>query len=371
MAEAAEGNTGSALTTLTALATSDLGFVESSLPLFRGAVSSDRAKSLSNLARTRRDGPELSVDLGSVIEKALVYPETLDSDGAARQPDLPAPSAANAEKLYAAGQYRLCSEALRNSRGAGTESQLPLLVSCSFFAGNFAAASSEAQRLKSSAQTRARGLYWESKADQKLAIAAFARAGELDADSPRMHVLIGDSFRQARNWGDAEAEYRKAVALDPKSHSARLGLAIALFTELKTDEAFDLDRGLLSEDAIDAEANLLAGEILVQQNRFTEAEPYLSKCRNLKPEFVARLHALLGQVYAETNQIPKAISEYKAGLSTDEDGSIHYRLARLYQKSGYKAEAEEAFRTSKRLRNQWDERAHISFGQGSTELSNE
>ena len=43
-----------------------------------------------------------------------------------------------------------------------------------------------------------------------------------------------------------------------------------------------------AEDAADPEANLLAGEILVQRNQFPEAEPYLLKCANLKPELVPR-----------------------------------------------------------------------------------
>jgi predicted Zn-dependent protease len=229
-----------------------------------------------------------------------------------------------------------------------------------------------AQRLKTIAATRDAGIVLGKQGRSETGdYGALVRAGEIDADSPRMHILLGDVFRQKRQWGDAESEYRKAVALDPKSHAARLSLAIVLFSELKTDEALDIAHSLLAEDPNDQEANLLAGEILVQQNLFAAAEPYLSKCRNLKPEFVPRLHVLLGQVYAETDRIPEAISEYKAGLSTDEDGSIHYQLARIYQKSGDKNAADEAFKDSIRIRHQWDDRAHIAFGQNSTDLSNQ
>ena len=188
---------------------------------------------------------------------------------------------------------------------------------------------------------------------------ALIHAGEIDADSPRMHVLLGDVFRQKRRWQDAEAEYRKAVALDPKSHAARLSLAIVLFTDLKTDESLEIDRSLLAEDANDQEANLLAGEIFVQKSLFSQAEPYLTRCTNLKPEFMPRLHVLLGQVYAATDRIPAAILQYKSGLSTDDDGSVHYQLARLYQKTGDNNDAEEAFKTSKRLRSQFDERDRL------------
>ena len=190
---------------------------------------------------------------------------------------------------------------------------MQLLAFCSFYEADFQTTSLAARRLRRNADTRAQGLYWESKADQKLAIAALARAGEIDANSPRMHALLGDVFREKRRWDEAEAEYRKAVALDPRSRSARLSLAITLFSELKTDEAFNLDESVLAENAADPEANLLAGEILVQRNQFPEAESFLLKCANLTPELVPRYHALLGRVYAETDRVHGGHSGIQTG----------------------------------------------------------
>ena len=59
-------------------------------------------------------------------------------------------------------------------------------------------------------------MYWESKADERLATTALTRAGETNANSPRIHVLLGDVYRQKRAWGEAQSEYRKALALDPE-----------------------------------------------------------------------------------------------------------------------------------------------------------
>jgi tetratricopeptide (TPR) repeat protein len=369
VAQLAQGHREIALTSLTALAETDPGFVASNLPLLRSAVSADQINSLTNLALAQPDDAARSVNISSLIERAFASPDApLTPASADVQPSgTLALSNAYAESLYASGEYAKCSEALRPTLRSISSDQLQVLASCSFYAGDFETASKAAQHLKSNTASRVQGLYWESKADQKLAIGALLRAGEIDADSPRMHVLLGDIFRQARNWGDAEAEYRKAVALDAKSHSGRLSLAIALFSELKIDEALEVDANLLAEDPNDPEANLLAGEILVQRNLYAEAEHYLDKCRNLKPEFLPRLHVLLGRVYVETDRIPAAISEYKAGLSTDEDGSVHYLLARIYQKAGKKEAAAEAFKDSQRIRRQWDDRAHIAFGQAPTE----
>ncbi len=61
------------------------------------------------------------------------------------------------------------------------------------------------------------------------------------------------------------------------------------------------------------------------------------------------------------------MAEYKLGLSTDENGSIHYQLARLYQKSGNKAAAQEAFAESKRLANRRNNRTRLEQGQVGTD----
>jgi tetratricopeptide (TPR) repeat protein len=373
VAAASDGHPDEAVEDLASIAMADPGFVQSSLHLFRGALPDDQAKVLADLARSRQSAGDLSVDLGSIIEQTLLS-ETVSGQGVdeSRTPELTSEAPpSEAERLYAAGKYAACDRALKPALEKLDRAQQQLLASCSFYTGDFATTTMAAERQKEDPVTMVQGLYWETKADQKLAIAALNRAGEIDADSSRMHVLLGDIFRQKRRWDEAEMEYRKAVDLDPKSHAARLSLAIVLFTELKTDEALGIDRRLLSENSGDPQANLLAAEILVQRALYAEAEPYLSKCHSLEPEFVPHLHALLGQVYAETGRIPAAISEYKAGLSTDEDGSIHYQLARLYQKSGDKVAAEEAFKASKRLRSHWDERAHIALEQNSTDLSHQ
>ena len=350
------------------LVAADPDFVQSALPLFEDVLSPDQTRSLVEMARRRQDTGDHSFDLGSLVEAAFTSGGLPRRVALSQDPNVqthPDSDPGSAAGFYAAGAYARCVQSLKPALAQLSAAQQRLLASCSFYSGDFQITSIAAARLKASPATRLEGLYWESKADEKLAILALARAGELEPDSPRLHVLIGDVFRQKRHWSEAEAEYRKAIDLDPKSRAGRLSLAITLFTELKTDEALEIDRSLLNEAPENSEANLLAGEILVQAHRFEEAEPYLSKCKNLDPDLIPRLHILLGQVYAATNRIPEAISEYKFGLAgnRDEDGSVHYQLARLYQTSGNKAAAAEQFRLSQQLRKQWDEQAKINLGQ--------
>jgi tetratricopeptide (TPR) repeat protein len=368
VAETAEGHPEVAVKALNSIAAEESGFIQSNLHLFHDALTAGQARSLAELARKQQNAGDITIDLSSVVEQAFlsdtIPAAEIDEAGTSQTERVQSP--ANAEQLYAAGKYGACDQALKPALEKLDGAQQQLLASCSFSTGDFLTASRVAQRQKANPATLVRGLYWETKADQKLAVATLTRAGEIDPDSPRMHVLTGDVFRQKRRWSEAEAEYRKALAIDPKSRGARLSLGIVLFTELKTDEAIEIARSLLSEAPDDSEANMLAGEILVQEHKFEEAEPYLSKCQKLDPDLIPRLHVLFGQVYAATNRIPAAISEYKLGLVSDEDGSIHYQLARLYEKSGNKGAAAEEIRISQQLRRSWDNQAHTAFGQPST-----
>jgi len=62
-------------------------------------------------------------------------------------------------------------------------------------------------------------------------------------------------------------------------------------------------------------------------------------------------HGLLGQVYANQGDNQRAIEEFKIGISSDDDGSLHYLLGRLYQKTGKKELADAAFKDSRRIAN--------------------
>ena len=272
------------------------------------------------------------------------------------------------EMFYLSGQFRKCSESMRLRLSVLPEPSFSLLAPCAFYTGDYRTASLAARRLTMNSATRPIGLYWESKADQRLAIAALTRAGETDAHSPLMHVLLGDIYRQKERWEEAEQEYQKALALDPQYQSASLGLAIALFSNGKSEEAFTVDKALLKETPGDFVENQLAGEILVQRNLFADAEIYLNKCRDSKQKLTPRLHTLLGEVYAATNRLPEALSEFKLGLVNDEDGSIHYQIGRLYLKIGDKGKADEAFRVSKQLSKQWDDRVSLTPKQDSTDI---
>ncbi len=330
-----QGDTDGALKDLETLWHADRGFVQENLPLLRDLLSEDQRDQLLHMTA----GLEAREDVPSA--------QSADALHGGLQ---------SAATFYAAGQYQKCSESLRPRLSALPESSLLTLTPCAFYTGDYRTASLAARRLKSIPATRVNGLYWESKADQKLAVVALARAGETASSSPQLHLLLGDIYRQKQRWEEAENEYRKTLALEPHNQSASLGLAMALFGDGKSDDALAIDKALLIETPDQPAENLLAGEILVRAGRFTDAETYLKKVRDTGQPYMPHVHTLLGQVYLATERLPQALSEFELSQFSDADGSVHYQLGRIYQKLGDKQKAAEAFRISQRLREQSDDR---------------
>jgi uncharacterized protein HemY len=111
-----------------------------------------------------------------------------------------------------------------------------------------------------------------------------------------------------------------------------------------------IDRALRQKPS-DPEANYILGEVLVDQHQFDQAEGPLKAGLSSKAELLPRVHALLGRVYAGQGKDPQAIEELKLGLPSDDDGSVHFQLGRLYQKAGQQKLAQAAFDETRRLQN--------------------
>ena len=60
-----------------------------------------------------------------------------------------------------------------------------------------------------------------------------------DSASPDIYDLLGDAYSQAKDYPNAEAAYRQAVAGDPDDPGHRHGMAQALLSEDKYAEALE------------------------------------------------------------------------------------------------------------------------------------
>ena len=281
-------------------------------------------------------------------------PESVDR----REPSAPvavAPVSADrrtAEEYYAAGEFERCAQRLNPALAAGRADKLRLLAACSFFTGDNKRALGAATALEVLQPHSAEALYWSIQANERLAVQSLSRFQQVESDSTRSHVLLGDIYHQLEREDDAQAEYQKALDLEPGNPAAMLGLALACLSNNDTDKAIETARTALQRSPQDPELNMIVAEAMVVKNQFADAEPYLLKSLNVKPQLLGHVHALMGKVYAETGRTNEAISQLKLGKSSDENGSIHYLLARLYRQVGDTKDAAAALDQVKTIKQQ-------------------
>jgi tetratricopeptide (TPR) repeat protein len=257
-----------------------------------------------------------------------------------------------AEQDYASGEFGACARSLQVLPAPGSPTRLRLLAACSFLAGDNRTAARAAGALRGSEPRSAEALYWSIQANERLAFQSLARFQQLEPDSVRSHVLLGDIYQQLERYESAETEYKKALTHSPSNEGAMLGLATAYLNNYNPQGAVSVAQGALVRSPEDPELNLVVAQGLMNQNKYAEAEPYLQKSLKAKRQMLPRIHALIGKVYAETGKTQEAIEELKLGASSDEDGSVQYLLAHLYLGQGNRKEAEAAIARMETIKRQ-------------------
>ncbi len=126
---------------------------------------------------------------------------------------------------------------------------------------------------------------------------------------PLPHFELGYAYSELKRNGEAVAEYRRALALDPTMVAAHLNLGVTL---LPSDPAAALES--------------------------------FHRAAALAPHD-ARPHFLAGQALERTNKLPEAIAEYMAGLAiAPRDQPLKFALGKTLLAAGRAAEAESQFR---------------------------
>ncbi len=355
------GNSEMAAKLLQELWSRDHGFVVSHAANLLEGMPSDAAEAAGRYFS--RQSTVIPTDLRNALLAAFsgsqqTLEENFERHDSALTPSTETVSAGRktAEEYYAAGEFGMCAQRLDPAVAAGHADKLKLLAACSFFDGDYERVLSAATALEALQPHSPEGLYWSIQANERLALKALAQFQQLESDSARSHVLLGDIYIQLERFDDAQAEYGKALSATPADPAAQLGLASAYLSNNKIEKAMETARVALQQSPQDPELNLIMAEAYVVRDQFAEAEPYLLKSLNVKPQMLAHVHALIVKVYAETGRPREAIDQLKMGVSSDESVSIHYLLARLYRQIGDAKDASLAIDQVKTIKEQRRER---------------
>ncbi len=190
--------------------------------------------------------------------------------------------------------------------------------------------------------------YWRARCLEKLATAAYFRLYQADPNSYRVHQLTGDLEAANGNDGKAMDEYRAAVAMKPSVPNLHYSLGHLLWKDLKTDEARAEFEAELAINPRHAGALHDLGNTYLLEHQPERALVYLTRALAADPGD-PDIHRDLGTGYADLRDYEKAENEFRAAIPGDRDGSVHYKLARVYQARGDKADAAREFAISTSL----------------------
>jgi tetratricopeptide (TPR) repeat protein len=194
----------------------------------------------------------------------------------------------------------------------------------------------------------AEAAYWRARCYEKLATAAYLQLYRADPNSYRLHQLMGDL--EAAKGDDAKAieEYQAAIALRPSSPNLHYSLGHLLWKDLRVPEArVELEAELALNPRHPGALNDLGNTYLLEHQP-NKALPYLQRALAAgggNPD----LHRDLGTAYSELADYRKAEEHFEIAVSADHDGSVHYKLGRVYLALGEKEKATREFALSTAL----------------------
>ena len=221
---------------------------------------------------------------------------------------------------------------------------------CEFRSGRYRAALSAAS---SGGDQESR--YWRVRAANELALAAFKQLDALP-DSRERREVRATLARGQRRYLDAIAELKAALALAPGDPGLLDDLGTSFYLARDYEQAVSTLTPLVAASPDEARLLTVYGDSLLQLQRVDEAVKYLRRAVELNPsDDIAR--TALGRAYVQRGEFAAAIPLIEAGLSADQDGSLHVQLARAYAGAGQQEKSAALLERAQELQRAAQERA--------------
>jgi tetratricopeptide (TPR) repeat protein len=250
---------------------------------------------------------------------------------------------ASVTKLLQEQRYSQLSSCVEQVAAAQTPSERKIAVAGAFVeAGEYQSSLRVLNSLPDSQKRTSDASYWRARAYEKLATSAYLQLFQVDPNSFRVHQLAGDLAATRNDDGKAIEEYRAAVTLNGTVPNLHYSLGHILWKILKIPEARVELEAELKLNPHHAGALHDLGDSYLQEHEPDKGLPYLQQAVASDPQN-PDIHRDLGTAYAQLKEFAKAVPEYKVGIANDQDGSVHYKLAKVYQALGQKENADHEF----------------------------
>ncbi len=169
-------------------------------------------------------------------------------------------------------------------------------------------------------------------------IGAVQKALELDPELADGHALLAGVYQKRWRWADAEAEYKRALELNPNDSTAYLGYASWLMCQGRMDEALSWSRRARELDPLGV-TGINTGLILFMERRYDEAIRELRSVLAVRPDYAAAVW-LLGFALTANHKPEEAIPLLeKAASGSAQSPGVIGGLVRAYAETGRRADA--------------------------------
>lgn len=169
-------------------------------------------------------------------------------------------------------------------------------------------------------------------------VSAARKALELDPELAEAHVLLAEMEKEQWHWAEAEAEYRRALKLNPSDAAAHNGLARWLLCHGRTDEALAWVQRGRELDPFAVSGTEVAW-ILFHARRYNEAMHELRSVLAVRPDDAGALW-FVGFVLTADDQANEAIPFLEKALSvSNRSPGVIGVLVRAYAHAGRRTDA--------------------------------
>jgi predicted Zn-dependent protease len=294
-------------------------------------------EALAALQRQSPDSPLLELVVADVAVSQEKFPAALAIYRRVQEatPPVGGIHEAVAELYERAGKPDWAAEELKAVKRRSASECATRVAECSFLAGRFRESLSAAMQ-----STTPSARYWTIRAANRLATEAVAKLETLPP-SVELHLIRAELAQSGGRHTDAVTEVQAALKLSPGNPGIETALAEALLQAHNLDEVLPLLERLNRDNPSDGALLAMYGEALLQAQQLERAMPVLERAVTLKDAPPAA-RASLGRAYVQAGRYEDALPYLAAAAKDDDNGDVHYQLARAYQALGRPADAQRA-----------------------------
>ena len=207
------------------------------------------------------------------------------------------------------------------------------------------------------AVTRSRGyLIHMNRGEQLLrqeqndtAILEFQSAVSLNPKAVEPHLGLANAYYSSKQLPQAEAELKKALAIDPANDDANDFMGFVYLAEKRPAEAQPIFSKLIAKDNNFAPAHYGLGRALAEQGNDDAAIKEYKTAISMSPEFPGGYYHL-GISQAKLKQYDDAIASFTKELQNGDDYDTEMALAQAYQAKGQADKAAEAMERAQKMK---------------------